>query len=73
MGLFYTDAHVCLIQGVRLIWGMLNTGFTVVQQLIISLDINTTTTSTREKCGSIAITSYFRVTYTTEVKKGLSK
>ena len=32
-------------QDVRLIWGMLNTGFTVVQQLIISLDIDTTTTS----------------------------
>ena len=31
---------------------MLNTGFTVVQQLLISLDINTATTSTREKCGS---------------------
>ena len=61
------------MQGVRLIWGMLNTGFTVVQQFIISLDINTTTTSTREKCASIAITSYFRVAYTKEVKKGLSK
>ena len=31
---------------------MLNTGFTVVQDLIISFEINTTTTSTREMCGS---------------------
>ena len=28
--LVFTEAGVCLMQGVRLIWGPLNTGFTVI-------------------------------------------